>query len=154
MFHRWTRLQSFLYRGKQFDFGAAPIRTVLRDDGNRLRIVDAIHQRVGGKPAEHYGVRCSHTRTRQHRNRQLWRHPHIDRDAVALLHAQRLQHVGELLRLTMQLLIGQGTNFPGLALPDQGSFILTPGLHVAIQTIVRKIQLAADKPLGPGIIPL
>ena len=42
-------------------------------------------------------------RAGQHRNRELRTHAHVDRDAVAFLHTQLLQHIGEPLYLPMQL---------------------------------------------------
>ena len=150
----WTRLQRFFDGGEQFDFGAAAVGAVLGDDGDGLRVVDAVHQGVGGESAEDHGMRRADSGAGQHGNGQLRRHAHVDGDAVSLFHPKSLQHVGELLHLAMQLLIGEGADFAGFALPNDGSFIFASSLHVAIEAVVGKIKLAADKPLGPGIIPL
>src|SRR5207253_3928763 len=53
----------------------------------------------------------------------------------------------------MQLLVGQSANFAGLALPNQSGFVFAPGLHMAVEAVVGKIDSAADEPLGPGAIP-
>src|ERR1700722_665978 len=53
----------------------------------------------------------------------------------------------------MQLLIGQRANLAGFAFPDDGGFIFARGLHVAVEAVVREVDLAADKPLGPRAIP-
>ena len=53
----------------------------------------------------------------------------------------------------MQLLIGQNSYFARLALPDQRRLIFPPGLHVAVKTVVRKVNLPAYKPLSPRHIP-
>jgi hypothetical protein len=53
----------------------------------------------------------------------------------------------------MQLLVGECANFARLALPNNRGLILTPGIDVPVQTVVREIDLAADEPLRPGAIP-
>ena len=121
---------------------------------DRLRVVDAIDQRVRRESAEDDRVRRADAGAGQHGDGQLRRHAHVDRDAVALLDAERLQHVGELLHFAMQLLIGQDANFAGLALPDDRGFIFAPGRDVAVEAVVGEIDLAADEPFCPGTIPL
>src|SRR5437660_3320869 len=91
--------------------------------------------------------------TGQHGDRQLRRHAHVDSDTVALSDAEELQDIRELLYVPMQLLVGQCPDFAGLALPDDGGFILARGCDVPIETVVRKIELASDEPLRPGAIP-
>ena len=115
--------------------------------------MNAVHQRVGGKSAEDHRVRGADAGAGQHGDGQLGRHPHVDGNPVALSDAERFQDVGELLHFAMQLLVGEGADFAGLALPDQRGLVLAEGLHVAVETVVGKIELAADKPLGPGMIP-
>ena len=91
--------------------------------------------------------------TGQHRNRQFGSHAHVNRNAVALLRAKRFQHIRKFLHLTMKLLIGERPHFAQLALPDQRGFILARGLHMAVETVIGKIDLAANKPLRPRIVP-
>ena len=86
--------------------------------------MNAIDQRIGRKSAENHGMRRADAGAGQHGDRQLGRHAHVDRDAVAFLDPKRLQHVGELLHFAMQLLVGQRADFAGLALPDQRGLVL------------------------------
>ena len=48
--HAGTRLQRFFDRGEQFHFGAAAVRSVLRDDAGGLRVVNAIDQALEENP--------------------------------------------------------------------------------------------------------
>ena len=54
----------------------------------------------------------------------------------------------------MELLVGVGADFAGLALPDDGGFIFARGLHMAVEAVVGEIDLASDEPFGPREIPL
>src|SRR5580692_161612 len=115
--------------------------------------MDAVDQGVRRKSAEDHGMRRSDAGAGQHRDWELWSHAHVDGDAVTLLDSERLQGIGELLYFAMQLLIGQRAHFAGLALPDERCLVLAPALNVTVETVVRQINLAADKPLRPGVIP-
>src|SRR5580692_12586467 len=54
----------------------------------------------------------------------------------------------------MKLLIGEGADFSGFALPDDGGFVLARRINMAVEAVVGKIDLAADEPPGPRQIPL
>ncbi len=84
--HARAGLQRFFDRGKQFHFGAAAVGSVLRDDAGRLRVVNAVDQRVGRESAEDDGVRRADAGAGQHGDGQLGRHAHVDGDAVTFLH--------------------------------------------------------------------
>ena len=152
-FHARTGFQGLLNRGKEFDFRAAAIGAVLGDDRDSLRVVDAIHQRVGREAAEHDGVRSADAGAREHRDGKLGRHAHVDGNAIAFLHAHRFEDVGELLHFLPELLVGIGANLSRFTFPDERGFVLAPGLHVAVEAVIRKIDLSARKPLRPGNIP-
>src|SRR6266404_5514720 len=107
-----------------------------------------------GKSAKHHRVWSADSSASQHRYSQLGRHAHVDGNPVALLHTQRLQHICELLHLPMKLLIRKSSHLTRFALPNQCSFIFATGLHMAIKTVVGKIDLSADKPLCPGTLPV
>src|SRR5258708_37245711 len=53
----------------------------------------------------------------------------------------------------MQLLIGQGPPFSRFALPDQRGFVFARCLHMAIEAVIRKINLATNEPFRPGMVP-
>src|SRR5215467_9172586 len=98
-------------------------------------------------------MRSSNARAGEHRDGKLWSHSHVDRDAVALMHAEGLQDVGKLLNLAMQLLVSQRPNFAGLTFPNDGGFVLARGLHMPVEAVIRQIELAAQKPLRPRMFP-
>jgi hypothetical protein len=99
-------------------------------------------------------MRCADAGAGQHGYGQLRGHAHVDGDAITFADAQILESVRELLHFSPELLVGVGADFAGLTFPDQRGFILAGGLHVAIETVVGKIDLSADEPLGPGHVPL
>ncbi len=77
-------------------------------------------------------------------------HAHVDRDAVALAHAERLlQHIRERLHLRVQLAVGQPPDLARLALPQQRDLVPTRAERVPVDAVVREIQLAVDEPLRP-----
>ena len=54
----------------------------------------------------------------------------------------------------MKLLVSERSLFAGLAFPNKRSLVATPGLKMSIETVVRDIDLAADKPLGVWRMPV
>src|SRR5438034_7378461 len=91
-------------------------------------------------------VGSADSRTGQHRNGQLGRHAHVDGDAVAFFYAERLQNVGEFLHFAMEFGVRQIAYFAGFALPDVSGFVFALSLDLAIEAVIRKIELAADEP--------
>jgi hypothetical protein len=148
--HRGALGQRLVHDRLQANLAAAAIRGVLRNDRRTLRIVDAIDQRLRGESAEDHRVHRANARTREQRDRQLGTHAHVDGDAVALLHAERLlQHIREGLDLRMQLAVGEPPNLAGLALPQQRDLILARAERMPVHAVVREVQLAVDEPLRP-----
>ena len=50
--HGRTGFQGFVDGGKQFHFTAATVRTVLRNDRRGLRVLNPVHEGVGGEASE------------------------------------------------------------------------------------------------------
>src|SRR5262245_30467868 len=98
-------------------------------------------------------MRSPDARAREHRYRQFRSHPHIDRHSIPLLDSERLEDISELRNLSEQLLIGERSYFTRLAFPDYCGFVPSPGRHMSIQTVVRKICLAAFEPFCPRRFP-
>ena len=73
---------------------APPVAAVGGDDQLRLRVVDAVGERLGGEPAEDDGVRRADAGAGEHGDGELRNHRHVDGDAVATPHAELLQRVG------------------------------------------------------------
>ena len=70
------------------------------------RVEDAVGERLRGEAAEDDRVDGADARAREHRDRQLDHHWHVDRHAVALLHAEfRAQHVREAAHRAVQLAV-------------------------------------------------
>ena len=105
-------------------------------------------------PAEDDRVRSANPRTSQNRNRQRGAHPHVDGDAVTLLDAERLQYVRALRHFDQQLLKGERLHFARLAFPDDGGLIAAMRMDVAVEAVVRDVDLAAREPFHVRTIPV
>ena len=92
------------------------------------------------KAAEHDRVRRADAGAREHRDRQLRDHRHVDVDAVALLDPERLERVGEALHLVEQLGIGDGAGVARLALPVVRDLVALAGGHVAVEAVVAHVE--------------
>ena len=78
---------------------AAAVAAVGGDEQPRLRVVDAVAQRLGAEAAEDDAVHRADARAGQHRNRELRDQRHVDaRRGRPCLTPSDLQHVGELAR--------------------------------------------------------
>src|SRR5215469_8178434 len=108
---------------------------------------------MGRKPTKNHRVGSTQSSASQHGNRQFRRHTHVDGDPVPLAYAKALQNVGKFLNFPKQLLVGKNSNIAWFALPDQRRLIFAPGLHMAIETVVGKVDLPTGKPFGPRRIP-
>ena len=86
-------------------------------------VVDAIGDGGGGESAEDDGVDGADARAGEQRDGQLGRHAHVDGDAIALLDAERLEGVGELLHFGVEFGVGEAADFAGLAFPDDGCLV-------------------------------
>ena len=75
------------------------------------------------KPAEDDRVRGADAGARQHRDRQLGDHRHVDRDAIAGPDAELLQRVGRLADLALEVGVGDGPRVAGLADPVIGDLV-------------------------------
>ena len=137
---------------------AAAIAAVGGDEQPCLRVVDAIAQRLGAEAAEDDAVDGADAGAGEHRDRQLGHERHVERDAIALLDAERLQDVGELADLAMEIEVGQRAAIAGLAFPDERGLVAARRADVAIEAVDADVELAADEPLaraaassrGPG----
>ena len=107
----------------ELDLVAAAVAGVLGEDGDAGGVVDAVGDGVGGESAEDDGVDGADARAGEQGNGQLGRHAHVDGDAVALLDAERLEDVGELLHFDVQLGVGEAADFARLAFPDEGGLV-------------------------------
>ena len=125
----------FIDRLLELDLVAAAVAGVLCEDGDAGGVVDAVGDGIGRKPAEDDRVDGADSRAGEQGNRQLRRHAHVDRYAVALLNAEGLEGICEPLDLGMELSVGEAANLARLALPDKRGFPGARAEDVAIQTI-------------------
>ncbi len=133
---------------------AAPVAAVGGDEQLCLRVVDPIAQRLGREAAEHDRVHRADAGAREHRDGELGDERHVERHAIALADAERLQHVRELADLPVEIEVGQRPAIAGLAFPDERRLVAAPGADVAIQAVGADVQLAADEPLRMRRIPV
>jgi len=91
---------------------------------------------------------------REHRDRQLGDHRHVDRDPVALPDAQLLERVRAALGLIEEVLVRERARVARLALPVVRHLRALAGLHVAVEAVLRDVQLAIGEPLRVGRLPL
>ena len=138
---------------ERHDAAAAP-GAVAGDEHLGLGVLDPVAERVGGEAAEHHRVRRADARAREERRRQLRHHAEVDVDPVALADAELLQRVGEPADVVEQLRVGDGAGVAGLALPVVRDLVAVPGLDVAVEAVVRGVELPADEPLREREIPV
>ena len=111
-------------------------------------------ERLGGEAAEHDGVRRADPGAREHRDRQLGDHRHVDRDAIAGPDPQLEQRVGGLAHLALEVGVRDRPRIAGLADPVVGDLAAEAVLDVAVDAVVGDIELAADEPLRERQVPL
>ena len=81
---------------------------------------------------------------RQHADRELGDHGHVQHHAIALSHAEAAEHVRRLAHLAMQTLVSVDVHlFGGLALPDERGFVPARPVQVAIDAVARCVKLPA-----------
>ncbi len=104
---------------------AAPPALVLRYEQLALHIVHAAGQRLAAESAEDDRKRRPNARAREHRDRQLGDHPHIDPDVSTFLDAELLQGVGEAHDVLLELAKRDlAAILFRLALPEIGDLVL------------------------------
>ncbi len=130
----------------ELDLAAAPPALVLRDDHFAFLIEDAVTQTVCGETAEDDGVDRADARACEQRDGQLGHHAHVDRDTIALLHAERLEAVGEAARLFEHVFEGQRARVAGLAFPEVGDLLAVAALHMAVEAVIADVEGAAVEP--------
>ena len=74
------------------------------------------------------------------------RHGQVQHHTVALLHPLRLQHVGQAAHTRQQVLVRDVGHLAIVRLEDDGHFVAATGFDMAVETVVRGIELAIVKP--------
>jgi len=125
---------------------AAARAGICADHHLRRGVLDARGERVRGEAAEHHGMDRADAGAGQHRERSFRDHGHVDQDAVALAHAEGLQHGGHALHFLLQLAEAVHMLLVRLAGDvDQGRLVAARG-HVPIHRVVAQVGPAACEP--------
>ncbi|XQU70162.1 hypothetical protein OJJOAM_002893 [Cupriavidus sp. H18C1] len=114
---------------------------------DRADVDQPLLQRLGGEAAEHDRMGGADAGAGLHRADALDRHRHVDHDAVALADAQRLQAIGQLAHARMQLAIGNPGDRAVVGLEHDRDLVGVAVLEIALQAVVRGVQLAVLEPL-------
>ena len=110
--------------GLERHLAAAAQAFVGGDDDVDFAVLDAAGERIRREAAEHHRMDRADARAGEHRERRLGDHRQIDGDAVALLDAARLEHIGEAADLVVQLAIGDLAVVLGIvAFPDDRDLV-------------------------------
>ena len=107
---------------------------------------------VGREAAEHHRMHRADARAGQHGVGRLGDHRQVDGDAVALLDAVRLQHVGELAHPLVQLAIGDLLVLGRIvAFPDDGDLVAAR-LQMPVDAVGRDVERAVLVPLDRDVV--
>ena len=138
----------------QSDLLAAAPEVVARDDELRLAVVEPLGERRRAETREDDRVDGADLGAREHGDRKLDEHRHVEADPVALADAQASHSVGELVDLAIYLRVGPLLDLAGLTLEPEADLVLHVCLHVPVESVVDDVVLATDEPLGPRGLPL
>jgi hypothetical protein len=148
---RRAALQRRVRIGLQRDLAAAAQALVGGHDDVGIAVLNAPGQRIRREAAEHHRVNGADPGAGQHRNGELRDHRQVDRDPVPPLRADRLQRVGELAHLAMQLAIGElPVDRRIVALPDD-RHLVAAALQVPVEAVVRGVQGTVVEPFDVDI---
>jgi hypothetical protein len=84
-------------------------------------------------------MRCTQTRAGEHRDRHFRDHRHVDRHAIALTNAERLQRIRRLLYLAVEVVVGEGAPITRLPDPVNGDLLAEPRGDVPIDAVLRNV---------------
>ncbi len=155
-----TLLQRVVHVLFQGDNLSATIAAVGGDDHLRATVVDAVDERLRAESTEDDRVRRPDAGAGEHRDGRLGNHRHVDDDAVAFDDAVALEHIGEPARLAVEVGVGEHARFAGIAkaggfaLPDDCGLVATRAIEMAVEAVVRKVDLSADEPFCERLVPL
>ena len=151
---RWRLLHRLVGDRLQLEEAPLPVATVGGDQHLRLGVVDAVGECRGRKAGEDHAVRRTEARAGEHGDCHLRDHRHVDRHAIALANAERLQRIRGLLHLAVQVVVGEGAPITRLADPVNGDLLAKPRRHMAVNAVLCNVQRAVGEPLGEREVPL
>ena len=151
---RRTLRDRLVCRLLEWEHTATAPRAVAGDEHLGLRVVDAVAQGVGREAAEDHRVRGADASAREHGHRELGNHAQVDVDAIALDDPEGSQRVGQPADVIEQGRVGDRAGVARFALPVIGDLVAVPGGDVAVEAVVRSVELPAHEPLRVRRIPL
>ena len=133
---------------------ALAVAPVGGDEHLGLRVVDPSRERLGRKAPKDDGERRADAGAGEHRGGKLGDHWHVDRDPVALPHAELLERVRAARRLVQQVLVGDRPGVPRLPFPVERDLRPLPCLDVPVEAVLAHVELAVGEPLRVRRLPL
>ncbi len=152
--HERQVLHRFVHRLLQGNKVTASKSSVRGDDHLAVAVLRSVLNRLRTEAREDHAVNRSDSGAGQHGDRKLGDRRQVDRHAVSALDSAALQHVSEPIHLPPDHLIRQHPSISRFSLPDDRGLVPSRGVEVAIQAILRDVDLAADEPLGERRLPL
>ena len=147
-------LQGFIHDRLQRDDFASIKSYVGGDDHLGFGIMNAAGESRGAEPRIDHAVDEADSGAGQHGNNLLGNLGEVDGDPIALCQAKFFQGVGAAIDLPVQLSVGKHAFLVIFTHPNQRDLVLAPGVDVAVQAIVGDVTGGADKPFGPGVVPI
>ena len=124
-----------------------PPNAVGRDEHLAAAVLDPGGERLCAVAAEDDGVDGADARAGEHGDDELVDHWHVDGHALPLLDPLRLEHVGELADLLVQLRVRDLALVARVvALPEEGR-LAAALLEVPVQAVVAQVGLGVPHPL-------
>jgi hypothetical protein len=147
-------LEGLVHHLLEFDDAAPAVAAIGGDDRFGAGIVNPARQRLGAEAAEYHRVSGADPGASQHGDRELGDHGHVDGYSIARLDSFGLQHIGEPAHFAVQILIREDACIPWFPLPDDRCLVLPPAAKVAVNAVVRDVELATHEPFGEGRAPI
>ncbi len=126
---------------------AAAQLLVGRDHDDGAGTGNAVAQRLRGEAAEDHRMRRADARAGLHRDHGLDRHRHVDDDAIALGHAERLQRIGHAASPGEQFAVAHARDLAVVGLEDDGGLVAEALLDLAVEAVPGDIERAVLEPL-------
>ena len=130
----------------------AAFALVGRDHRGGLAVHDPVGQRIRREPAEYHRVDLTDARAGQHRVGRFGHHRHVQHHAIACLHAEGFERVGELADFAVQLFVADVPAHARIvAFEDDRGLVGAVG-QVTVDAVHADIELAVFKPADVQIV--
>jgi hypothetical protein len=138
--------------GFQRNLAAAAQAFVGGDDAFAVTAFDALGERIRRKAAEHDGMDSADPGAGQHGVGRFRDHRQVQGNAVALLDALGMQHIGEYIHLVVQFLVGDDLAFGRVvAFPDDRRLVAARR-QMPVDTVRGHVKRTVLKPLDVDVV--